>query len=153
MSKKLKVLIDKAMSGKQLEASEIKELLSYPLLSEENFLLQLAARKMNEDCGEAEIHGQVGVNTAACPCNCAFCSFAASNKIFAHQNIQSLGEIIEQCKSMELAGANAIYLMATANFDFPTFLNIGAEVRKHLDVSTILIANIGVYTEGTWLKN
>jgi len=151
---KPKILVDKAMSGKQLEAAEIKELLSYPVLSEESFYLQYAARKMNEGCGEAEIHGQVGVNTSACPCNCAFCSFAASNKIFREQQVQKLTDIVEQCKSMELAGANAIYLMATANMDFPGYIQIGAEVRRQLDESTILVANTGdfQYPEALALK-
>ncbi|MEN6349240.1 MAG: radical SAM protein [Syntrophomonas sp.] len=154
MTNRLKNLVDKAMSRRHLEAAEIKELLSYPLLSEENFFIQFSARRMNEDCGKAEVHGQIGVNTSACPCNCAFCSFAAANKIFTGQHIQNIDDIIEQCKIMESAGANAIYLMATANLDFQAFLSIGSEVYKKLDESTILIANIGdfQYQEALALK-
>jgi len=154
MTVKIKMLVDKAINGKLLAAVEIKELLSYPLLSEESFFLQYAARQMNEQCGAAEIHGQVGVNTAACPYNCAFCSFAASNRIFKQQQVAELEEILDQSQRLEATGANAIYLMATANMDFSQFIQIGKEVRQHLDESSLLIANTGdfEYSQALALK-
>lgn len=156
MNQKIKSIVDKARTGRLITAVEIKELLSWPALSEESFYTQFAAREMNRDLndGKAEIHGQVGVITGSCPCNCAFCSFAASNSIFKEQSVQPLAEIIAQCQALEKQGANAIYLMATANFAFTDFIQIAREVRRHLDKDSILVANIGDfgYQEAVALK-
>jgi len=153
---KIRNIVDKAKAGKSIEAAEIKELLSWPALSEESFYTQFAAREMNRELngGRAEIHGQVGVVTAACPCNCAFCSFAASNGIFKERSVQPLEEIMAQCRVLEQQGANAIYLMATANFPFNDFIRIAREVKSHLDKDSILVANIGDfgYQEAVALK-
>lgn len=144
MKNRIKEIIEAAYNGKRLERQEIKELLELDLCSEEFFFLVYKARKMSEEActGKAEIHGQVGVNSGPCSCNCAFCSFAASNKIFNTQRVESLEFIIQQSLDLEAAGANAIYLMATAHLNFQRFLEIGQYVRRELRTGVPLIANM-----------
>ena len=78
MDSKVKHLINEALDGKLLDSEDIAYLLSWPVDSEESFSIQWASRRLSQCLGKAEIHGQVGINSAACPCNCGFCSFAAS---------------------------------------------------------------------------
>ncbi|WP_227762126.1 radical SAM protein [Zhaonella formicivorans] len=138
-------IINKALDGQLISGEEIAQLFSLPLFSEESFLVQCASRKMSESANEgyAEIHGQVGLNLAPCPKNCAFCSFAASNGIFKEHKVAPLEEIVEKCLAFEKAGANAVYLMATANFPFENFIRVGKAVRSNLQPETIMVANIG----------
>lgn len=145
MNTSIKRIIDNALAGKEITPAEIKTLLEVPLLSEEAFYIQYAARKISaETCqGEAEIHGQVGVNRGPCACNCQFCSFAASNRVFKEQVVESIEVIIEQVTYLVRQGANAIYLMSTAQMDFDQFISIGRTVRQALGGDLPLIANVG----------
>jgi len=116
-----------------------------PLFSEEAFYIQFASRSMSEESceGLAEIHGQVGVNSGPCACNCQFCSFAASNRILREQQIEDNEVIIRQVTELAQQGANAIYLMATAQLDLPRYLEIGRAVHQILNDDLPLIANVG----------
>lgn len=155
MKTQIKQICDKALGRALLSANEIRELFAVPSLSEEACHIQWASRFISEKAVEAEIHGQVGVNTSACPCNCRFCSFAASYGIFKENRVSDLEYIIEQCLQLQEQGANAIYLMATANMNFADFLNIAGEVRLKLNPESIMIANVRDfdYYEGLALKD
>ncbi|WP_134219096.1 radical SAM protein [Pelotomaculum sp. FP] len=148
MNKRVKKIIDKSYNGALLGSQEIRELLELDICSEESFYLAFKARQMSEEAcaGKAEIHGQVGVNSGPCSCNCAFCSFAAGNKIFNTQRIESLEFILQQALDLEEAGANAIYLMATAHLNFQSFLEMGQAVRRELRTGVPLIANIADFS-------
>ncbi|MGI6119982.1 MAG: radical SAM protein [Desulfosporosinus sp.] len=144
MDKSIKNIVDKAMNRNLLSALEIRNLLALPLDSEEAFYIRYAALQLNKEVmgGRAEIHGQVGVNSGPCARNCAFCSFAACNRVFKEQRVEAIEGIIEKCVRLQAEGANAIYLMATATLSFADFLNMGRLVRSSLEAETILIANI-----------
>ncbi|MEN6327731.1 MAG: radical SAM protein [Syntrophomonas sp.] len=143
MDKRVKQLVDEALDAKILQSEDIAYLLSWPADSEESFAIQWAARSLSRKLGKAEIHGQVGINSAACPCNCAFCSFAASNGVFKETQVKPLEEILHQANSLIEQGTNAIYLMTTANFDFANFIKIGSQVRRELGPDTVMVANMG----------
>jgi biotin synthase len=140
--------VDKALKGELLNQGEIKLLFEVPLKSEEASYIQYASRKKSESLsqGKAEIHGQLGINIGPCPKNCQFCSFAACNKVFQESSVLPLEEIIRRSLDFEEAGANAIYLMTTANFNFDRFAEIAHEVRNKLQKESILVANIGDFT-------
>lgn len=141
----IKHITDRAMTGKQLDPSELKTLFDVPVLTEESFHILYASRAMSEEScgGQAEIHGQVGVNSGPCACNCLFCSFAAANRIFKEQQIESTEAILLQVRDLIRQGANAIYLMATAQMDFFQYLQIGQAVYRELADDLPLIANVG----------
>lgn len=140
----VKHIVDRARAGKQLDAGEIRELFSVPTFSEEAFYIQFAAREMSQETsdGKAEIHGQIGIDNNACSNNCLFCSFAACNRVFQKQNVMSFEEILEKVQNFEKNGANAIYLMTTASFQFEKFIKIVREIKRHLKEDTVLIANL-----------
>ena len=138
-------IIQKALDGGELDASELRELFAVHHLSAESYLIQQAGRQMSEKAsnGKAEIHGQVGINSGICPRNCEFCSFAEVNGIFHESVERSVEEVAAGALDFESAGANAIYLMATAMYKLDDYLKMGSEIRKILKPETPLIANFG----------
>jgi len=138
-------IVDKALAGGLLHRREIRALLSLALFSRESSVLQWASRTLSAraSSGLAEVHAQVGVNISACPKNCRFCSFARSNKVFHQKRELAAHEIVERCLRFESDGANAIYLMSTADFPFGRFLELSAIVRTSLQATTVMVANTG----------
>lgn len=137
-------IINKALDGGDLSMAEGIQLLSWDDLTDEAAAVRLAGRRLsNELLPQAEIHGQIGLNTGLCPADCKFCSFAASNKVFTEPTEEPLGTVVDYVQLLEEAGANAIYLMATARYDQERFLEYGRAAAKALSKGTPLIANVG----------
>lgn len=143
MVKKIVEIMNLAVDGGEITASDLAELLAVPYLSEEAFMIRYASRKIVQAAsqGRAEVHGQVGIDCGPCPKNCQFCSFAAGNKVFAQPVVRDLEEIIARCVRLEADGANAIFLMATAQYPFADFLKTAREVKAALKPETPFIAN------------
>ena len=137
------------MEGTDLTQDEIATLFKIPLFSRESALIQTAAREKSEKaCASlAEVHAQIGLNIAPCPMNCFFCSFAAENKVFSEHFEISIEEATSLANQSERDGANAIYIMSTAQYPFEKFLEAGQEIRRSLKQETVLVANTGDLTE------
>ena len=142
-------IIEKSLAGDTLTEKEIKELFNVPLFSKESLHLLWAAREksMQVSNGAAEVHAQIGLNISPCPKNCLFCSFSAKNKVFQESVELAVEDAIAQAKLFEAENANAIYLMTTANYPFERFIETSKEIRQALKTETVLIANIGDFTE------
>lgn len=137
-------IINKALDGGLLSAREGVELLSWEDLSDEAAAVRLAGRRFSEQLlPKAEIHGQIGLNTGLCPQDCKFCSFAASNKVFTQPSEEPIETVVDYVKLLEEKGANAIYLMTTANYDQEKFLSYGRAAFAVIENGTPLIANVG----------
>jgi biotin synthase len=142
-------ITNKAIDGGEITALELRSLLNVDSLSEEAYLIQCAARKVSAAAanGKAEVYAQVGMDVGPCPKDCQFCSFAPVNKVFPKEKVYSLEEIIEKSLRFEVDGANAIYLMATANYKFADYLEVTKEVRAALKPKTPMVANIDDFDE------
>ena len=86
------------------------------------------------------------MNLAPCESNCAFCSFAKVNGVFTEEIKITADEAVAYAKQFEADGANAVYVMTTANYPFDQFIEISQEVRRNLQPETTLIANVGDQT-------
>ena len=75
--------------------------------------------------------------------DCKFCSFAKSAGIFTEPTKLTTQEVIEGVLSMESQGANAIYIMETADYPFDEFCEIGRAVRDAMKTDIPMIANAG----------
>jgi len=108
-----------------------------------------ASRKKSEQAsnGLAEVHAQVGLNIAPCPKNCAFCAFAAKNKVFKEKIEISVDEAVQKARQFEADGANAVFVMGTADYPWGKFMDISREIKRSLQPETILIANVGDFTK------
>jgi biotin synthase len=91
----------------------------------------------------AEVHAQFALNSAPCSCNCAFCSFSRENKVFTQENRITAEEAVAYAKRFELDGANAVFIMTTAQYPLSLFLDMSREIRRNLDPGTVLVANVG----------
>ena len=142
-------IITKSLDGTMLTKEEIASLFKVPLFSEESAIIISASRKKSESAssGLAEVHAQVGLNIAPCPKNCAFCAFAAKNKVFTEKIEISVDEAVQKARQFETDGANAVFVMSTADYPFEKFIDISQEIRKSLRSETILVANVGDFTK------
>ena len=107
-----------------------------------------SSRKKSETAsnGLAEVHAQVGLNIAPCPKNCAFCAFAARNNVFHEKAEISVDEAVRKARQFETDGANAVFVMSTADYPFEKFADISREIKKSLRPETILVANVGDFS-------
>lgn len=149
MDKDIAQVIQKAIDGGELNASELRQLFGVHYLSEEAYMIQQASRRLSSETskGKAEVHGQVGIDVGPCAKNCDFCSFAVKNKIFHELKVHALEDIVAKCLEFENAGANAIYLMATAAVNINEFIKMGKEVKASLKTEIPLVANIDDFDE------
>lgn len=138
-------LIRKSQNGEQLSRQELVHLLSMAHDSSESYLVMAEANRISKELtgNRAEVHAQLALNLAPCPCNCAFCAFAQKNGVFSEERRLTAEEAVAYAKQCEEDGANAIFVMTTATYPFDLFLEISQEIRGNLKPETALIANIG----------
>ena len=141
----VKELIRKSQDGAVFSKQELVEMLSVPSDSPEAYLLMAEANRISKELtgNEAEVHAQFALNLAPCSCNCAFCSFAQKNGVFDKETEISAEQAVGFAIQFERDGANAVFVMTTAQYDFGRFLEISQEVRRSLKPETTLIANVG----------
>jgi len=138
-------LIRKSQDGEQLDREELIQLLDLSPDSPESYLVMAEAnRKSKELTGNrAEIHAQFALNLAPCHSNCLFCSFAAINGVFTEEIRLEPEQAVAYAQQLEHDGANAVYIMTTAQYPFERFLELSQEVRRNLKPETIMAANVG----------
>ncbi len=149
-------IIQKALNDELLTTGEIAKLFELPLFSEASAKVIAASRLKSEKAcqGLAEVHGQVGLNIAPCPKNCAFCAFAAQNNIFKESIEFSVEEVVKSAKQFEAEGANGVFIMATADYAMAQYIEVSQEIRNALKPETVMVANVGDFSleEGKQLK-
>jgi len=135
----------KSQDGEQLSRDELSYLLSLPPDAPESYLVMAEANRISKELTDnsAEVHSQMALNLAPCSCNCAFCSFAQKNGIFTKESRLTVEQAVAYTRQFEKDGANAVFLMTTAQYPFGLFLEMSQEIRRNLDAKTVLIANIG----------
>lgn len=138
-------IIKKSQNGEGFSKAELLQMLSYPPDSAESYRLMAEASRVSREltANQAEIHAQFALNMAPCLRNCAFCSFAERNGVVRQETRISLEMAIHLAKQFEADGANAVFVMTTANYPFELFLEISREIRRELKPQTTLVANIG----------
>jgi biotin synthase len=138
-------ILQKSRDTEPFDKDELIEMLSLPPDSTESYLLMAEANRISKELTEnkAEVHAQFSLNLAPCPSNCSFCSFAIKNGVFEQETEISPEEAVSFAKQFERDGANAIFVMTTANYPFSKFIEVSQEIKKNLRDETTLIANIG----------
>lgn len=135
----------KSQDGEPLTVEELTILLSFPPESPEAYLVMAEANRISKELaqGHAEVHAQFALNLAPCPCNCLFCSFAQINGVFSEETHLEPEQAVSYAKQFENDGANAVFVMTTAKYDFEQFIEISQEIKRNLKPETTLIANVG----------
>jgi len=138
-------ILQKSLNAEPFDKDELIEMLSLPPDSTESYLLMAESNRISKELTEnkAEVHAQFSLNLAPCPSNCSFCSFAIKNGVFKQETEISPEEAVSFAKQFEQDGANAIFVMTTANYPFSKFIEVSQEIKKNLRDETVLIANVG----------
>lgn len=138
-------LIEKSRSAEMLRRDELVYLLGFPPDSAESYRVMAEAARVSKELswGKAEVHAQFALNIGPCNCDCLFCSFAGCNDIFKTTSELTVEEAVHRAHEFEAQGANAIYVMSTAQYAFERFLETASEIRRNVKPETVLIANVG----------
>jgi biotin synthase len=138
-------IIKKTRSGDALAKEELVYLLNLASDSVETYMIMAEATRISKELseGKAEIHAQFAINLAPCFCDCLFCSFAKINRVFKEASELTPEQAIGYARQFEMDGANAVFMMSTAQYPFERFIEMAGEVRKNMKPETTLIANVG----------
>ncbi len=147
-------VLAKSADGGSLAHGEIVALLRLPPEAPDAYRVLSEASRISRSLSgnRSEVHAQFALNLSPCPEDCAFCSFAAGNGVFRDRWTIAPEDAQAVARRLEADGANAVFLMTVANFDFGEFLEISREVRRALRPETVLIANVGDRTEREALR-
>jgi len=142
MSEGIGEILERSLAYDEMSGSDCLRLLQAKDYSKEMYDLFYAANKLTRDLfnNTGEVHAQIGIDYAPCPKGCRFCVFG--NTSSQHLEL-SLEEVVLRAKEFKRAGADAIYLMTTAGFDFDKYIDISRAVRKAVSPKIPLVANIG----------
>jgi biotin synthase len=138
-------LIQKSQAGEVFSREELVYLLSRESDSAETYMVMAEASRISKELsgGKAEVHAQFAINLAPCPCDCLFCSFAKINGVFTEATELTPEQAVAYARQFESDGANAVFMMSTAQYPFERFIELSQEVRINLKPETTLIANVG----------
>jgi len=138
-------LIRKSQAGEVLSRKELFYLLGHEPDSAEAYMVMAEATRISKELsgGKAEVHAQFAINLAPCLCNCLFCSFAKINGVFTEATELTPEQAVTYARQFESDGANAVFMMSTAQYPFERFMEISQEVRINLRPETTMIANVG----------
>lgn len=137
--------IKKSRDGGCFTKKELVAMLGYPQDSSESYRIMAEANRISKELtgNKAEVHAQFALNLAPCICNCLFCSFAETNRVFGQETRITPEEAVASARKLEHEGANAVFIMTTADYPFSLYAEIAQEVRRALKPETVMIANIG----------
>ncbi|MBD3418490.1 MAG: radical SAM protein [Chitinivibrionales bacterium] len=138
-------ILKKSCDAEALSKEELIHLLGRREDSVETYLVMSEANRISKELtdGKAEVHAQFALNLAPCTCNCLFCSFAQNNGIFSAEIRLTPEQAVAYARQLEQSGANALFIMSTAQYPFELFMEMIREIKPHLKPETKLIANVG----------
>jgi biotin synthase len=142
---KIQSILDTVLAGDEINREQAVQLMKTDEKSPEMYAIMSVAnsltRRQYGDRGE--VYAQVGINLWPCPKSCAFCSFGAKWNLVESPVEFSLEEVVARAKAFEDAGANAIFLMTTADYPFDRYIEIARAVRKTISARMPMVANVG----------
>lgn len=149
LNTKITTIIDKALDEHPLSREDATTLMQIDLQSPEMYLLCSAADQLSRRHfdNQGEIYAQIGLDFAACPGNCEFCSFGADHGIVKTAIEYPVDEIVRAVQICESQGANGVYLMTTARYRFEKFLQVAQAVKRAVSDQFPLVANISDFNE------
>lgn len=137
-------IVEKGMEGMGLDDAEMEALYSVDPKSRVAAYTRWAGGRMAFELaeGKAEIHGQIGMNSAPCGKNCKFCTFAVCNHMRSEAYELPVEEVTECAKVYVEQGVNAIVLLATGGFRFEKIIERVGAVREVIPADLPLLVNI-----------
>ncbi|OQC12923.1 MAG: biotin synthase [Lentisphaerae bacterium ADurb.Bin082] len=138
-------ILDRVQEGHALSKADAIALLNFaPTSVEAGVMRGVADALARQRFGnEAIIFGQVGVEIAACPAKCKFCSFGEGHTQFKPSKMTP-EEIMDAADRFTSSGdLYAFLLMTMHTFDFDALLDIVQRVRTRVPKRQQIVVNIG----------
>jgi len=141
----VQMVLDRALAGEEVSREEAVELMKIDENSYQMYALASAANTLTKrQFGDrGEVYAQVGINLWPCPKSCRFCVFGEKWNVIKSRMEFSLEEVVLRAKAFEAAGANAIFLMTTADYPYDRYIDIARAVRNAISPDVPMVANIG----------
>jgi biotin synthase len=138
-------ILDRAQEGIAPSKEDCVALLNYPCTSVEASVLRACADVISRRRfgNEAIILGQIGLEIAACPGQCKFCSFAEGYTKFAPVSM-SIDDILASAEQFTASGdLYALFLMTMHTFEFDKLVNLVGTLRERMPAKPQIVVNIG----------
>ena len=137
-------LVEKGMEGNGLSDEEMAVLYGVDPYSRASAYIRWGGGVLQRELANnvAEIHGQVGMNSAPCGKNCKFCTFAACNGLRKESYELPVEEVVECAQFYMEEGVNLIVLLATGGFRFEKILERVSAVREAIGKEMPLLVNV-----------
>lgn len=145
LDKRVEGLLREARAGRPITKEECASLLQFSETSLEAALLRAVADATSRDRFQNRgiVLGQIGVEIAACPGKCKFCSFGEGHTQF-NASVMSEEDILQSVAGFTASGELfALFLMTMHTFDFTRLLHTVRLVRGRIPQGTQIVANIG----------
>lgn len=140
-----RVVPGEARNGGGLSRDEALRLLEIETRTPEMYALFGAAEQLSRahwgDRGE--IYAQIGINFGRCPGNCGFCVMGSDGPSTEDSAELPTREVLGRARELEAAGADHVFLMTTADYDFERFLTVSRAVREVLPPEVSMVGNCG----------
>lgn len=145
IDKRVLRLLDTAQDGRALTKDECVFLLQFHETSLEAGLLRTVAdtlTRLKFDNGGIVL-GQIGIEIAACPGKCKFCSFGDGHTAFT-PGVMGDEDILRSADGFTSSGElYALFLMTMHTFDFERLIHIVQMLKKRIPRETQIVVNIG----------
>ena len=138
-------IISAAQEGRAPPKDDASLLLRFPETSLEASLLRAVAdgTSRRRFKNEGIVLGQIGVEIAACPGKCKFCSFGEGHTAF-DPSVMSDQDILRSAANFMASGElYALFLMTMHTFDFRRLIHVVRILRERIPKETQIVVNIG----------
>jgi biotin synthase len=104
-------VLENSRNGEKLSRKELIYMLSLEPGSADSYLVVEEANQVSKALtgNKAEVHAQLSLNLAPCPCNCAFCAFSRRDGIFSKETLLTVEEDVNHLKQFEMDGATLFW--------------------------------------------
>lgn len=149
VDKRVRDILESAQNGIAPNHEDCVFLLHFSEISLETALLRAVAdestrRRFNNG---AIVLGQIGVEIAACPGKCKFCTFGEGHTAF-EPSVMSDEDILRSADDFTSSGELfALFLMTMHTFDFERLTRIVRKTRERIPQGTQIVVNIGDFDE------
>lgn len=145
IDKNVQRILEAAQGGLAPSKDDCAILLSYPEASLEASLLRAVADASSRQrfSNEGIVLGQIGIEIAACPGGCKFCSFGEGHTAFEASTMTD-DEILASAANFTASGElYALFLMTMHTFEFSRLLHVVRLARENIPSETQIVVNIG----------
>jgi biotin synthase len=148
IDERLDAVLNDALEGCGPSRADCAYMLQFPELSLEAAVIAAAADVSSRQRfrNEAVLLGQIGIDIAPCPADCAFCAFGERHTHFTPRQMAE-EEVLRRAHEFTSTGdLYALFLMTMHTFDPERLLSIVRVVRGSIPSEVRIVVNIGDFT-------